>query len=98
MKNRVCRGIIKPWKFDTITEKQFIDSANSGDLLLFRGSSKSSKLTRTVLNSYFDHVALVLKFEADKDEIYIVEATGNMGVALNRWSNIRSEVGPDKFY
>jgi hypothetical protein len=38
---------------------------------------------------------MLLKFESDENEIYMVEATGNRGVGLNKWSNIRDVVGED---
>ena len=41
---------------------------------------------------------MLLKFETDPDEVYLVEATGNMGVALNRWAFLRDHVGKGKFY
>lgn len=41
---------------------------------------------------------MVLKFESDPDEIFLVEATGNNGVSLNRWMFLREHVGHDKFY
>ena len=30
--------------------------------------------------------------------MYLVEATGNLGVALNKWSYLREHIGVDKFY
>ena len=50
-------------------------------------------LTRAVTWSDFDHVAMVLKFGTDPNEVYFVEATGGVGVSINRWSYIRSSVG-----
>ena len=41
---------------------------------------------------------MILKFDSDMNEIYFIEATGNMGVSLNKWSNLKHIVGPDKFY
>ena len=41
---------------------------------------------------------MVLKFETDPDEIYLVEATGNSGVSLNRWLFLREHIGSGKFY
>ena len=41
---------------------------------------------------------MLLKFEADPGEIYLLEATGNAGVALNKWLYIREHIGKDKFY
>ena len=57
-----------------------------------------TKITRAVSKSYFDHVAMVLKFETDPDEVYLVEATGNLGVSLNKWSFLREHVGEGNFY
>lgn len=41
---------------------------------------------------------MLLKFESDENEIYMVEATGNRGVGLNKWTNLRDDLGEDKFY
>mmetsp|Transcript_39664 Transcript_39664/g.60758 ORF Transcript_39664/g.60758 Transcript_39664/m.60758 type:complete len:83 (+) Transcript_39664:731-979(+) len=41
---------------------------------------------------------MVLKFETDPNEIYLVEATGNSGVSLNRWLFLKDHVGAGKFY
>ena len=90
--------IRKVWKFDNITENQFLQDADTGDLLLFKSDTAPSFLTRTFTNSYFDHVAMILKFENDENEIFLVEATGNYGVSLNKWKNLRVNVGNDKFY
>jgi hypothetical protein len=32
---------------------------------------------------------MVLKFETDEDEVFFVEASGNQGVALNKWTSVR---------
>ena len=75
-----------------------MEGADTGDILLFRASSAGGLLTRTFTDSEFDHVAMVLKFEATPDEVFLVEATGNMGVALNRWQFLKPHVGAGKFY
>ena len=41
---------------------------------------------------------MVLKFETDEDEIFIVDASGNNGVSLNKWSVLRNHIGEGKFY
>jgi hypothetical protein len=41
---------------------------------------------------------MVLKFEGDQDEVYLVESIGNLGVCLNRWQFLREHTGPGKFY
>jgi len=76
-----------------------LETADTGDILLFRGSHFGSLLTRTFTWSKYDHIALILKFESDPGEIYLVEATGGMGVALNKWSSLRKHIGVrKKFY
>ena len=42
---------------------------------------------------FVDHAAMVLKFEEHPNEIFFLEATSNMGVALRRWSGIRHALG-----
>lgn len=81
-----------------MSESQFKTMADTGDLLLFRSNQAVSKITRGFTSSHFDHVAMLLKFETDPDEVYLVEATGNQGVALNRWAYLRDHVGKGKFY
>eukprot|EP00356_Strombidium_inclinatum_P005347 CAMPEP_0170484486 /NCGR_PEP_ID=MMETSP0208-20121228/3945_1 /TAXON_ID=197538 /ORGANISM="Strombidium inclinatum, Strain S3" /LENGTH=161 /DNA_ID=CAMNT_0010757827 /DNA_START=1451 /DNA_END=1936 /DNA_ORIENTATION=+ len=42
---------------------------------------------------------MVLKFDSDPGEVYLVESTGGSGVALNKWSFLRSHIGVTrKFY
>ena len=53
---------------------------------------------RSAMSMKFDHVAMVLRFETDPDEVYMVDATGNQGVSLNKWSFLRDHVGRGKFY
>ena len=58
-----------------------------------------AQVQRTALNSEYDHVAMVIKYPLyDKDEIYLIESVGGPGVRLNKWSWLRSNVGPYKFY
>jgi hypothetical protein len=40
---------------------------------------------------------MILKFQTDPDEVYLVEATGN-GVQVNRWFYLRKHIGFKKFY
>lgn len=46
-----------------------------GDILLFRGKHFGAKLTRGFTQSKFDHVAMLLKFDADPNEVYFLDAT-----------------------
>jgi hypothetical protein len=79
-----------------------LSTADVGDILLFRGSHTGSKITRTFTGSHFDHVAMVLYFEEaddpDDDNVFLLDATGEVGVAINKWSHIRKNIGDNKFY
>ena len=81
-----------------MSEAQFLAQADTGDILLFRGSMAGAMVTRTFTGSHFDHVAMILKFESSPEEVFLVEATGNLGVSLNRWQNLRPHVGASRFY
>lgn len=41
---------------------------------------------------------MILKFENDQNEIYLVESTGNRGVALNKWDFMRAHIGHKEYY
>lgn len=98
MEEKSAEGLRKPWRFDNISETQFKREADTGDLLLFRSNQAVAKIARGYTKSHFDHVAMLLKFEADPGEVYLLEATGNCGVALNKWCYIREHIGKSKFY
>lgn len=51
MEKRVAKGLDKPWRFDNISEEQFMAQADTGDILLFKGSMPLTALTRTFTNS-----------------------------------------------
>ena len=57
-----------------------------------------AKGVRAVTGGNFDHVAMILRFQTNDDEVYFVEACGNKGVAINKWSVIRKHIGQSKFY
>lgn len=80
---------LKSWRYDRISEEEFLQTADIGDVILFRGKHFGAKLTRSWSKSHFDHVAMVLKFEAEKDTIFLLESTTNKGVAIVRWNNLR---------
>ena len=58
----------------------------------------SQSLIRSLTHSDFDHVAMILKFDSDSEEVYFIEAVGDKGVSLNKWSYVRSQIGQNKFY
>lgn len=87
---------LKAWRYDRISEEEFLKTADIGDVLLFRGKHFGAKITRGFSKSHFDHVAMVLKFESETNTVFMLEATTNKGVAIVRWSNFR--LWKDEFY
>ena len=62
--------------------KEFASKANTGDILLFKGYAKESKVQRIITNADYDHVAILVK----KDGILqVYESTGKEGVQLRPW-------------
>lgn len=70
-------------KQEHISNEEFIANANSGDILLFRGKKLGARLARSVTNSNYDHVAMVLKFDME-NSIYLLDATV-AGVNITSW-------------
>lgn len=59
---------------------------NTFDIILFKGKNIMSKMQRFFTNSDFDHVALVMKTVGSS--LLLLEATGNVGVAIYSFSSI----------
>ena len=61
--------------------------ATTGDILLFRGRSFSSRLQRALTRSTYDHVAMILKYKNGR--MFLFEATGQSvgkgGFKLRAW-------------
>ena len=68
---------------DTISEKQFIQAAQTGDILLFYTKNTGAQLQRFFTNSDFDHVAMVVKFR--KNDLMIFESNQMYGVSIYDW-------------
>ena len=67
--------------FDTIAEKDFLKNAKTGDLLLFRCAHQMAGILRKTTNSFFDHVAMIIRYPGiDFDAIFYMECVGNSGV------------------
>ena len=54
---------------DSMTEAEFIDVAETGDLLLFHTQNLGAKIQRVLTSSDYDHVAMVVKFR--KKEVMV---------------------------
>ena len=81
------------WKSYQMSEKQFIEQADTFDILLFTCNNVGAKLTRGFSNSEYDHAAMVLKFGSEPQEVFFIEATGNIGVGLKRFSGMKYALG-----
>jgi len=68
---------------DTISEKQFIHTAETGDILLFYTKNTGARFQRFITNSDFDHVAMVVKFK--KNDLMIFESNQMYGVSIYDW-------------
>lgn len=71
------------WRRTRISERDFAAVASTGDLLLFRGKGIGARLQRLVTRSYYDHVALLLRYS--NGQLMLLEATAGTGVALVPW-------------
>ena len=53
-------------------------------------------MIRAYTRSEFDHAAMVLKFGQEPDDVFYLEATGNQGVSIKRFSAMKHTIG--RFY
>ncbi|CAD8121449.1 unnamed protein product [Paramecium sonneborni] len=74
------------YKKRLIHNQQFLDMAQTGDILLFQGKHISCKAQRLVTRSQYDHVAMILKYT--NGSIYVLEATGTFGVGIFEWKHM----------
>jgi Permuted papain-like amidase enzyme, YaeF/YiiX, C92 family len=66
---------------DYITYSQFFDICQNGDLMLFKSQSFGSLAVRLASGSEYDHIGLLIR--GKKNEIYLYECIGGMGVQIN---------------
>ena len=67
--------------------------ADTFDILLYKCSSIGAKICRTYCNSEFDHAAMVLKFAARPDEVFLIESTSNFGVTVKNFLGHKRSIG-----
>lgn len=72
------------WRFGHIKEQDFLSEAETGDIVLFRGSHLGAKLTRTWTQGAVDHAAMVIRLEK-YDQIFLLESVMVKGVSLISW-------------
>jgi hypothetical protein len=75
-----------------------LKNANTGDLLLFRANNIGASIVRFITRSYFDHVAVLLKYSDDPEELYFIDSTSSNGVGIYKWSDVKSHYGIGLFY
>ena len=93
----------KFWKTFRFSEEEFIKTAKTGDVLLFRGKSFLSKFQRFFTTGEYDHVAMLFKFG---EKLVLFESTGQIGVDLldwnafinNKWHNLYTKLSYRKLY
>ena len=63
-----------------------MDQAETGDLLLFRGSHFSGKMTRGFTKGDADHCGIVMRFDKfSKGVIFFLESVTDRGVCFSKW-------------
>lgn len=71
------------YSFYFIKNTDFENVAKTGDILLFKGFDKKSKLQRLYTKSEFDHVALLIRFN---NVLYFYDATNENGCKLKTFN------------
>ena len=51
-------------------------------MLLFRGKNIGAKITRTYTGGDIDHVGMILKFDAERKEVFFLDATSNRVILI----------------
>ena len=75
-------------KANQISEDQFLLMADTMDILLFQSRSVLPSALRLITGGEYDHIALILKYDFDPDEVWMVEAMDS-GIIFRRWSDVR---------
>eukprot|EP01017_Pseudomicrothorax_dubius_P031052 TRINITY_DN3923_c0_g2_i8.p1 TRINITY_DN3923_c0_g2~~TRINITY_DN3923_c0_g2_i8.p1 ORF type:complete len:270 (-),score=51.24 TRINITY_DN3923_c0_g2_i8:114-923(-) len=83
----------KFWKFDRLSIKQLIKTAESGDILLFTSKQTHADMQRIFTGSKYDHVALLIVSNPqheEKRQVYVFEATGGEGVSVTNLMDFKT--------
>jgi hypothetical protein len=70
------------WRFAHIKEEEFLSDAETGDIVLFRGSHLGAKITRKWTNGSVDHAAMVIRLEKYDNQIFLLESVMVRGVSF----------------
>ncbi|KAL4430444.1 hypothetical protein ABPG74_013294 [Tetrahymena malaccensis] len=83
------------WKQTLISEHQFKQICDTGDILLFKNNNIGSAIQRTLTTSQYDHVGMILKYKCGK--IVLFESNTKNGVNLTPWEQISASDWSNKF-
>ena len=73
-----------------IDEKEFLRTADTGDILLFRGRHAGGKLTRKWTHGHVDHAAFIVKLKKTVgNSIFMLESVMVRGVAFTSWDTFK---------
>lgn len=73
-----------------MTYREVVVILETFDIILFKGKNLMCKVQRFFTNSSYDHVGLVIK--TVDGNLLLLEATGNVGVAIYNFSSIEMAV------
>ena len=76
---------IDHWRFEHTDESDFLEKAETGDILLLRGNHIGGKLTRTFTKGECDHAAMVVRLENYDNKIFLLESVMVRGVGFTSW-------------
>ena len=92
MKNieSVPRPITAPhnfWKISQITNQELINTAQTGDILLFTGLQIKAQLIRSFTGSKYDHVGMIIKYQ-NSGQVVLFESVIGKGVCRWDWKTL----------
>eukprot|EP00347_Sterkiella_histriomuscorum_P001620 403371331 len=73
----------KFWKTNRLNVQKFMQTVDTGDILLFQSKAMASKVQRMLTRSDYDHIALLIKY--DNSKIVIFESLRDQGVQVCQW-------------
>jgi len=77
-------------KNDPITNEQFMQEGQTGDIVLFRSRQAAGAIVRGATNGEVDHIGLIFRFKG-KRSMHLFEALGSCGVQVFSWRNFERE-------
>ncbi|KAL4477079.1 hypothetical protein ABPG72_015392 [Tetrahymena utriculariae] len=92
---KLCQLKKQFWKQTLISEHQFKQICDTGDILLFKNNSIGSAIQRTLTKSQYDHVGMILKYKCGK--VVLFESNTKNGVNLTPWEQISAGDWSNKF-